>query len=125
MAICRILEKNGEEVLIVGDFNEVFGSEVDGISKLAAVFNLVHLMKARHLTPLPATFSRGRQCIDYGLASPKFADSLLRCGYDAFNERYSTDHRSYYFDFDTDRLFGNETHHLCSPPQRILKSNNV
>ena len=58
------LVANREEILIVGDFNEVFGSEVDGISKLAADFHLTHLMKARHSANLPATYSRGRQCLD-------------------------------------------------------------
>ena len=65
---------NREEILIVGDFNEVFGgSEVDGVSKLAADFNLIHLMKARHSAHLPTTFSRGRQCIDYGLTTTRFS----------------------------------------------------
>ena len=117
--------KNHEEVLTVGDFNEVFGSDVDGMSKLAADFNLVHLMKARHSAPLPATYSRGRQCLDYGLATARFSNALHRCGYEAFNDKFTTDHRSYYFDFDTDYLFGNATQVLSSPSLRLLKSNNV
>ena len=117
--------KNQEEVLIVGDFNEVFGSEVDGISKLAADFNLVHLMRARHPGSLPATYSRGRKCLDYGLGTTRFSNSLRQCGYDAFGERFSTDHRSYYFDFDTEQLFGNPTQVLSSAAHRTLKSNNV
>ena len=117
---------NREEILIVGDFNEVFGgSEVDGVSKLAADFNLIHLMKARHSAHLPTTFSRGRQCIDYGLTTTRFSNALLHCGYDAFGERFSTDHRAYYFDFDSDQLFGNPTQVLSSASHRILKSNNV
>ena len=117
--------QNREEVLIVGDFNEVFGSEVDGISKmLAADFNLIHLMKTRHLAPLPATYSRGRNCLDYGLAtSRRFSDALLPCGYEAFNDKFTTDHRSYseyYFDFDTDPLFGNAAQVLSSRPSEFL-----
>ena len=62
------VKQEGEEVLIVGDFKEVFGSEIDGISKLAADFNLINLMnKARHSGHLPPTYSRGWQCLDYGL----------------------------------------------------------
>ena len=68
--------KNQEEVLIVGDFNEVFGSEVDGISKMAADFNLIHLMKTRHSAPLPATYSRGRNCLDYG--EPRRRQSIIK-----------------------------------------------
>ena len=119
------LVKRGDEILIVGDFNEVFGSHVDGISKLAEDFNLVNLMPTRHSTPLPSTYARGRRCLDYGLASTKFADAMVRCGYDAFNERFGTDHRAFYFDFHTETLFGNDTQVLASPAHRILKSNNV
>ena len=117
--------KGGNEVLIVGDFNEVFGSEVDGISKMATDFNLTHLMKTRHSMALPATYSRGRKCLDYGLATSRFTSALRRCGYDAFNDKFTTDHRPYFFDFDTEQLFGNATQILASPAQRLLKSNNV
>ena len=116
---------NGEEILIVGDFNEVFGSEIDGIIKMAADLNLTNLMKVRHSGDLPATYSRGRQCLDYGLASGKFTNALIRCGYDAFHDRFTTDHRPYYFDFDTEQLFGNATQELSTPSQRILRSNNI
>jgi hypothetical protein len=34
----------GHEALLVGDFNEAFGSESEGMSKLAAEFNLINLM---------------------------------------------------------------------------------
>ena len=85
------LRSQGNEILMVGDFNEVFGSDVDGISKLAADFDLVNLMRVRHSDPLPPTYARGRSCIEYGLATETVADSLLRCGYEAFNERFTTD----------------------------------
>ena len=53
------------------------------------------------------------------------SSGLIRCGYDSFGERFATDHRPLYFDFDTDVLFGNATQVLASPAQRLLKSNNV
>jgi len=113
------------ELLLVGDFNEAFGSEGDGISNIASDLQLINLMTAQHSTKLPATYSTGRKCLDYGMATRKAADSLLSCGYEAFNERFSTDHRAYFFDFDTERLFGNDTQVLSSPSLRILKSNNI
>jgi hypothetical protein len=115
----------GDEVLIVGDFNEAFGSELDGMSHLAAEFQLLNLMQTRHKNRPPATYSRGKKCLDYGLATPRIADALLRCGYECFNARFATDHRAYYFDFDSDVLFGTSTPKLATPSLRVLKSNNI
>jgi YD repeat-containing protein len=49
----------GGEVLLVGDFNEVFGSECDGVSMIAAEFQLINLMQVRHHRKPPATYARG------------------------------------------------------------------
>jgi exonuclease III len=118
--------REGHEILLVGDFNESLGSEVDGMSKLSAELNLIDLMKLRHIQlSSPATYSRGRSRLDYGLASQRIANSLIKCGYEPFNSRFSTDHRAYFFDFSTDQLFGSETQPLASPTSRMLKSNNV
>jgi hypothetical protein len=75
--------------------------------------------------PLPATFARGSQCIDYGFATPHVLRALRRCGYEQFSARFTTDHRAYFFDFDTTELFGTLTPTLASPANRILKSNNL
>lgn len=115
----------GQEILIVGDFNEVLGAEIDGMSKIAAELNLIDVMKYRHQDLSPATYSRGRSRLDYGLATQHIVASLTRCGYEAFNARFSTDHRAYFFDFNTDQLFGSATQTLASPTVRMLKSNNV
>ena len=115
----------GNDILLVGDFNEVFGAECDGISKLAAEFHLINLMQVRHHHTSPATYARGKKCLDYGLATRRVANALIQCGYEAFSERFSTDHRAYFFDLDNDILFGNMTQQLASPARRILKSNNV
>jgi hypothetical protein len=67
----------------------------------------------------------GRNCIDYGFASPHAIQAISLCGYEQFNSRYSTDHRAYFFDFDTAKLFGRQTPELASTAQRILHSTNV
>jgi exonuclease III len=115
----------GDELLLVGDFNEVLGFEIDGMSQIAAEFQLLNLMQTRHHFKPPPTYSRGRRCLDYGLATHRVANALLRCGYDAFNERFATDHRAYYFDLDTEALFGNTTQQLAPHSHRVLKSNNI
>jgi exonuclease III len=115
----------GQEILIVGDSNEVLGAEIDGMSKIAADLNLIDVMKYRHQDSFPATYSRGKSRLDYGLATQHIANTMTRCGYEAFKARFSTDHRAYYFDFHTDQLFGSTTQVLASPQARMLKSNNV
>ena len=84
------------------------------------------MMSARYgyLQP-PATYARGRNCIDYGFASPHVVQAISLCGYEQFNSRYSTDHRAYFFEFDTAKLFGRQTPALASTAQRILHSTNV
>ena len=115
----------GDEVLLMGDFNETIGVERNPTSAMLSELSLVNLMLTRHLAPLPATYARGKKCLDYGFAARKVADALVACGYEAFNLRYTTDHRSYFFDFDTDLLFGAATPELASHQQCILKSGNV
>ena len=115
----------GDELLLVGDFNEAFASELDGLSQIAAEFQLQNVMQTRHHTQPPSTYSRGRKCLDYGLATYRVADALLRCGYESFNERFATDHRAYFFDLDNGILFGNMTQKLAPHNLRALKSNNI
>lgn len=116
----------GDKLLLVGDFNEAFASELDGLSQIAAEFQLSNVMQTRHHTQPPATYSRGKNCLDYGLATHQVANALLRCGYESFNERFATDHRSYFFDLDNGILFGNTTQQKLAPHNlRALKSNNI
>jgi exonuclease III len=121
----RLRRTQGDELLLVGDFNEELGSEIDGMSQIAAEFQLLNLMQTSHSSKPPPTYARGRKCLDYGLATHHVASALIRCGYEAFNERFATDHRAYYFDLDTEALFGNKTQHLASHSLRVLKSNNI
>jgi exonuclease III len=125
LAFLKERRSQGDDLILVGDFNEVLGSEVDGMSQVAAELELINLMQVQHHQPLPATYSRGKKCLDYGLATHRVAFALRSCGYEAFNERFPTDHRAYYFDFDTDALFGNKIQTLAPSTLRILKSNNA
>jgi hypothetical protein len=56
------------------------------------------------------------------LATPHVATALKLAGYEAFNERFHTDHRAYFLDFDTRLLLGTTTQ---SSAARILKTSNV
>ena len=124
-AYLQSCKTNGEELLVMGDFNERIGVERNPTSAILSELGLINLMLTRHSTPLPATYARGRKCLDYGFATNHVVQALEACGYEPFNLRYTTDHRPYFFDFNTDILFGNATPSLATPTQRILHSNNV
>ena len=95
--------------MITGDLNEVLGSEIDGISKLANDTGLIDLMANHNAAPPPATYAREAKRLDYALASISVSASLVLAGYEAFNSRIPSDHRGYFFDFNTTKLFGSNT----------------
>jgi hypothetical protein len=64
----------------VGDFNEPFGNDPDGMPKLAAAFQLIELMAAHHSSSPPATYAKGRTRLDYALATDPVADALAEQG---------------------------------------------
>jgi exonuclease III len=115
----------GDELLLTGDFNESIDEHYNGMSRIATEFQLVDLMRSRSHLKAPATYARGRRRLDYGLATKKVAESLEAAGYEAFNERFPTDHRAYYFDLNTEQLFGTQHQPLASPSLRMMQSTNT
>ncbi|KAI2489362.1 hypothetical protein MHU86_25235 [Fragilaria crotonensis] len=82
-------------------------------------------MCTRYSSTPPATYARGRKRLDYALATAHVAVSLSQAGYEPFNLKFPSDHRAYFLDFDTVRLFGTDTQQLGVHSERILRSNNV
>jgi hypothetical protein len=105
LAFLKECRSQGDDLILVSAFNEVLRCEVDGMSRVAVDLELINLMQVQHHQLL--------QCLDDGLATHRVASALRSCGYEAFNERFPTDHRAYYFDFDTDALFGNKIQTLA------------
>ena len=118
-------KQRGHEILLLGDFNESIDGNFNGMSKLVADFHLVDLMRGRSNQAFPATYSRGRLRLDYGLATKRVADALVAAGYEPFNERFPTDHRAYYFDLETEKLFGLQTQVLANAPLRMMHATNA
>ena len=115
----------GEKLILVGDFNEAIGEEVDGVISLVQSLDLVDMMGARHNYALPTTYTRGRRCLDYGFAMPNVCTALDACGYESFGLRFPSDHRAYFFDFDTRKLFGSHIQTLSKFAPRQLQSTNA
>jgi hypothetical protein len=99
------LQREGHDNILMGDFNEVYGSDPDGSSKFA-------------------TFAGGRTRIDceYVFMSPKPAAAVANCGYESPSFRFQVDHRGFFVDFVTDQLFGNVAPVLAAPASRNLVS---
>jgi hypothetical protein len=116
---------DGHEILLLGDFNEAFGTDLDGIQKVATTCGLLDLMSLRHSSTPPATYARGRTRLDYVLATTHVANALSTAGYESFNTRLPSNHRSYFLDFNTQKLVGIHTQVLGKHSDRILRSNNV
>ena len=114
------------ELLITGDFNEVLGSERDGMSQIVSETGPIDLMAAHHSdVPPPATYARGHKRLDYALASPHVQAALQAAGYETFDNRIASDHRGYFLDFDTALLFGSETQQLATRHRRPLSAQNA
>ena len=115
----------GEELILVGDFNEDMEEDASGVLSIVHQLNMVDMMGARHQQDLPATYSRGRKCLDYGFATPTVCAALVSCGFEGFGHRFPSDHRGYFFDFDIHRLFGTHIQPLSKVEPRLLHSTNA
>ena len=94
--LLRRLITRGDEIILVGDFNETIDHTFNGLCKIVADCHLVDLMSGRSTIPFPATYARGRHRLDFGFATRYAASALKYAGYEAFNEHFPTDHRAYF-----------------------------
>jgi hypothetical protein len=100
--------QDGDELILVGNFNEALGDKPDGISKLCGTLELVDLMHSLHDSRTMATYARGRKRIDYALATPRAAATIISGCYEPFNYRLASDHCAFYIDFNEAALFGSQ-----------------
>ena len=89
------LRASNHGIILLGDFNERFGEDPAGMSRIATDFNLIDLMRFQHPHLVEvATYARGSKRLDYVLGSVEIANAIENCGYEPFNFRYHTDHRA-------------------------------
>jgi hypothetical protein len=118
-------KQQGSEIILVGDFNEVIGSDPDGLVKIMNEASLINVMNAKHAAGLPTTYTRGRTCLDYVFISANLTPSVRMCGYEPFQIRHPSDHRAYFVDFNIRQLFGSDISPLSKYEPRMLQSTNV
>jgi hypothetical protein len=108
------LKDQHNEILVIGDFNERLGDNLNGTAQLAAEFSLTDILWIQHPhLQDPATYIRGKKRLDFALGSQIVAQAGQECRFEQFNYRFHTDHRAMFIDFDTKALFGSATQQLC------------
>ena len=118
------LQTANHELILVGDFNEVLGSEPSGISSICSEFKLLDVFEYHHHSDKTPTFSRGPNRLDYCLATERATQSVRFCGYEPSSHRSFSDHRAFFIDFDIPTLFGNDTPSMTPIQARDIRSNN-
>jgi hypothetical protein len=122
-AFIRQCQANGDDIILVGDFNDDITREGSGMRELASACNLVDMFAVRLGNPNhPATYQRGSKRIDYTLMSPHLLHHVHAAGYDPFGYRIPSDHRGFYIDLLTSQLFQNEVHPLAPMEKRNFSS---
>jgi hypothetical protein len=71
--------------------------------------------------PIPSTFDRGPNKIDYVLCTPRLFSCISNVSIEAMNEGSASDHRGLIVDFDTEKLLG-QTSNIAKHKTRVLKS---
>jgi hypothetical protein len=123
MAFLKSLKAKGDDLIVIGDFNEALGNDPAGMSKICRELILSDVMKMRHGTSdEPATYARGTKRLDYVLMSQRCAIAVRKCGYEPFNHRLFSDHRGMFVDMDTEMLFGNADNALAAMQYRDFKA---
>jgi hypothetical protein len=116
--------QEGDKIILTGDFNKALGDENDGIPKLCSSLNLVDLMFSLHDSRQIPTYARGKKRLDYALATPLAARTIVAGGYKPFNHRLASNHHAFFLNFDEAALFGSQYPCLASIQRRDLHAKN-
>jgi exonuclease III len=118
--LCKIQLKYS--IVLGGDFNESLDQPRSAMRELSAACGLTDVWAHRNPGEEFNTRHPGKKRIDYVLVSPDVVPCVSAVGYFPFKYRGNSDHRSIYVDFDTTKLFGNETTRLANLVQRGLSA---
>jgi hypothetical protein len=69
-------------------------------------------------------YTRGKKWLDYALATPFAASTIVAGGYEPFNNRLASNHCAFFLDFDELALFGSQSPCLTSIQCRDLHAKN-
>ena len=113
-------QEEGDNIILVGDFNETILDPHSGIAQLMEACGLVDIFSQKlGNSHGPSTYKRGTRRIDFSLVSPTIVPCITSLGYEPFDYRgIHSDHRGLFIDMDTKTLFGNNPNHLAPAAYR-------
>lgn len=116
-------QENGDDIILLGDFNEEINAASSGMERLASACGLADLFSIRLGNPTtPPTYQRGTKRIDYILMTPRLLNYVAAAGYDPFGYRIPSDHRGFFVDLHTEALFNQEIVPLAPAERRDFSS---
>jgi hypothetical protein len=112
-------------IIIGGDFNDTLFTPRSQHLRLASILRLTDPWTDFYPQHEDFnTYRRGSARINSLLISHDLIDSIRKIGYSPFNWLTTSDHRALLIDFDTTRLFNDNTDPLHSLQRRGLRSND-
>lgn len=124
--VIQDFQHQGHDIIVGGDFNETLLDSRSGLLRLATETNLADPWQ--HIHPHHVEFNTqisGSKRIDSVLLSHRIMDSVRSIGYAPFGHITNSDHRPLLLDFDTKRLFGDDTDMIFPPQFRGVKANDA
>ena len=102
----------GHEIILVIDANEILRPGGGKLTKFVEELDLREPIKERFASdtnPIPSTYWRGSNQIDFMFTTKGIDEYIRRCGYLQFNQVLRSDHRGIFFDLDLDGFLGRST----------------
>ena len=119
------LRRQGNMIILAGDFNSTLGDDPTGLDRILHKYNLADTIQHLHGSYHCATHIRGSKCIDYIFCSSEFLPAVQRGAILPFQSITFSDHRPIFLDLDITTTFQTPLSSLLKPHQRLLSSTHL
>ena len=120
MKLLTQAKQDGQDIILLGDFNEVVGDDPKMMARILVKTNLIDVHAHKHGHANIATYIQGRRRVDYCFVSPRITDHVLWCGFKAFHAGNVCDHCGYFLDLSMIGLFDCRLPAIVNPEQRCI-----
>jgi hypothetical protein len=112
-ALVSHYQSNQADIILMGDFNEVIGLDLNGMAKV---------VRTGHLTDVQTyTYARGPNRVDYIFSSERLLPHIHRQGCEPFSARIFSDHRGIFLDLAYPGIFDRAPNIMAPPTRRNLR----